>query len=166
MSMQAFAGAVSLAIVFFQAGPGMAANMSALTGAEIEAALSEAGLDVEMLEDAASGNPVANAVMGDIRFWVRALDCADGACSTLVFFANFSLGRPVEDSDYRIINRFNDRNVFGRAFVLDSADEVGVDYVIELDGGVSMDNVSANISRWADVISAFIDHFRAGAGSS
>jgi len=124
------------------------------------------GLDVEMTEDAASGAPVARGEVGDIIFWVRGLDCSADACATLVFFANFELGRPVADADYRIINSFNDRQVFGRAYLLEGDAMVGVDYVIELDGGVSRENVAGNVSRWTDVVAAFLDHFRTGSAES
>lgn len=141
--------------------PAYAQSKSALTAGEIETVLLDAGLEVTMIEEARSGAPVAHVVLGDVQYWVRALDCsgAPKACSTLVFFANFSLGRDAASTDFEIVNRFNDSQVFGRAYVIPGKNEVGVDYVIELDGGVSMENVSRNIARWADVIGAFINHF-------
>ncbi|MCB2112396.1 MAG: YbjN domain-containing protein [Parvularculaceae bacterium] len=148
--------------------PAYAQSKSALTAAEIETVLSDAGLGVTMVEEARSGSPVAHVVLGDVQYWVRALDCAGAptACSTLVFFANFSLGRDAASSDFEIVNRFNDSQVFGRAYVIPGKNEVGVDYVIELDGGVSMENISRNIARWADVIGAFISHFSADQSTS
>ncbi|MEK7264696.1 MAG: YbjN domain-containing protein, partial [Pseudomonadota bacterium] len=65
-----------------------------------------------------------------------------------------------------VINRFNDSQVFGRAYLIPGRNQVGVDYVIELDGGVTMDNITRNVSRWADVINAFIGHFSNAAGVS
>ena len=147
-------------------GGALAQTKTGLTAAEIEAALSAAGLSPEMTEDAATGAPVASGTAGEFQFWVRALDCEAGACSTLMFFANFSLNRPVTPDDYRVLNRFNDSQVFGRAYVLEAKSEIGVDFVIELDGGVSMQTVSNNIARWADVIAAFVDTFRQGPASA
>ncbi|HNR77127.1 MAG TPA: YbjN domain-containing protein [Parvularculaceae bacterium] len=148
--------------------PAFAQSKSALTAAEIEAVLSDAGLTVRMIEEARTGAPVAHVALDNVQYWVRALDCsgAPKACSTLVFFANFSLGRDAKPSDYEIVNRFNDSQVFGRAYVIPGKNEVGVDYVIELDGGVSMENVSRNVARWADVINAFISHFSKGQQTS
>ncbi len=150
----------------FTATEAQAQNKSGLTGAEIEEALEEAGLSPTMAEDAATGAPVARAQAGPIQFWVRGLDCAGGECSTLVFFANWELGRPVTGDDYKRINRYNDRQVFGRAYVIEAQNAIGVDHVIEMDGGVSMDNVASNISRWADVISAFLSNFRDNSAGS
>jgi len=88
------------------------------------------------------------------------------ACENLVFFANFPLGRTVTADDFRIVNRFNDSQVFGRAYILESRQTVGVDYVIDLGGGVSEDHLAQNISRWADVIAAFVASFQEIAASS
>lgn len=143
-------------------GAGHAQNISAVTAEELEAALSEAGLSPTMLEDAASGAPVANGRAGEFNFFVRALDCAGAppACETLMFFANFELGRPATAQDFRITDDFRDGQVFGRAYVLESQNSVGVDYVIELGGGVSKEHLAQNIGRWADVIGAFVSKFQ------
>ena len=129
-------------------------------------ALTEAGMSSVQIEDVASGAPVFRADMGEVLFFVRALDCAENACSTLMFFANFELGRNAVSTDYSIVNQYNERQVFGRAYVIDERGEVGVDYVIELGGGVSKENVAVNISTWGDVINAFREHFRSRAAGS
>lgn len=159
----------ALASSFFaSAAPALAQSRAALTPDEIEGVLGAAGFPVQMIADAKSGDPVAHVQMENVQYWVRALDCAGApkACSTLVFFANFELGRDIAGRDYEIVNRFNDSQVFGRAYVIPGRKEVGVDYVVELDGGVSMENVSRNIARWADVIAAFIAHFSEGQRTS
>lgn len=145
-----------------------AETKSSLTAEEIEAVLTEAGLGPTMTEDAATGTPVASGSVGELLFWVRALDCggAPVACENLMFFANFDLGRNVAPSDYRVINSFNDSQLFGRAYILENGNQVGVDYVIDLGGGVTEAHLSNNISRWADVVAAFIAKFSAGAAGS
>ncbi len=165
--MMRFGAAFALSAVLFLS-PALAQTKSTITGAELEMVLSGAGLDVKVIEDAKTRTPVAHVQAGGVQYWVRALDCAGSpkACSTLIFFANFELGRPAASADYEIINRFNDSQVFGRAYLVPGRNQVGVDYVIELDGGVSMDNITRNVARWADVINAFIGHFSAGARSS
>ncbi|MEO1135992.1 MAG: YbjN domain-containing protein, partial [Pseudomonadota bacterium] len=80
----------------------------------------------------------------------------------LMFFAEFELGRDETPGDYRIVNGFNDQQVFGRAFVLPKVDKVGVDYVIELGGGVSEKHLTENVGRWADVLAEFLTTFQAG----
>jgi len=142
--------------------------LDSVNGDQLSAALSAAGLSPTMIEDAATGAPVARGAAGDFGFFVRALSCSGKppACENLVFFANFDLGRSVTTKDYRIINSFNDSQVFGRAYILENQNQVGVDYVIELGGGVSPEHLAQNINRWADVISAFVAKFQEGSAGS
>ncbi|MGE0408293.1 MAG: YbjN domain-containing protein [Amphiplicatus sp.] len=141
---------------------------SAVTAEEIEAMLDAAGLNPTMSEDAATRAPVAYGRAGEVTFFVRALDCGGrpAACETLMFFANFGLGREVGAEDARILNRFNERQVFGRAYFIEGRGEVGVDYVIELGGGVTSEHLAKNVGRWSDVIAAFLDNFRSERGAS
>ncbi len=166
--MGRFLFAVAAAALLASGAPAFAQSRSAVTAVELEAILDGAGFPVNVIEDAATGAPVASVQAGNVQFWIRALDCAGApkACSTLVFFANFELGRTASQKDFEIVNRFNDSQVFGRAYLLPGRNQVGVDYVIELDGGVSMEHISKNIGRWADVINAFINHFSQGQSSS
>ncbi len=156
------------AAAFVSQASASAETIEAVTADQLEAALAAAGLNPTMLEDAASGAPVAQGVAGEFKFFLRALSCSGRppACENLVFFANFELGRAATAGDFRIANDFNDSQVFGRAYVLENQDQIGVDYVIELGGGVSEDHLAQNISRWADVISAFVEKFREGHSGS
>ncbi len=162
--MKIIAAAVLVAAQLFLTGAASAQTREALTADEIESVLEAAGLGPTMTEDAATGMPVASGSSGEIQFWVRALGCSGdpAACENLVFFANFDLGRPVTQSDYRVVNNFNDSQLFGRAYILERQDQVGVEYVIELGGGVTMEHVAGNVSRWSDVIDAFVRKFSEG----
>lgn len=142
--------------------------IEAVDAEQLEQALADAGLSPNMMADSATGAPVAHGLAGDFTFFVRALGCSGEpmACENLMFFANFELGREVAPDDYRTVNQFNDSQVFGRAYVLERQSQVGVDYVIELGGGVTPEHLSENIGRWADVISAFVDSFREGYSGS
>lgn len=160
------AGAIATALL---TAPASAQMLDSITADQLESVLSEAGLSPEMIPNANGGFPVAYGDAGDNRnFYVRGLSCSGRplACQELVFFAEFELGRDVAASDYRIVNRYNDSQVFGRAFVLPKTGKVGVDYVIELGGGVSEEHITQNISRWADVISAFLTKFEEGEPTS
>jgi|GEM_PF-1688290 len=165
-NLRYFAAIAAAAMVSF--GSANAQTIGAVNSEQLGAALSAAGLNPTMIEDAATGAPVANGTAGEFGFFVRALSCSGNppACENLMFFANFELGRSVTPEDFRIINGFNDSQVFGRAYVLESQNQVGVDYVIELGGGVSEEHLAQNISRWADVISAFVAKFQEGAAGS
>lgn len=157
-----------LAMACLMISPASAETLGAVTAEQLEDVLSAADLSPSMMADSATGAPVAAGQAGQFGFYVRALSCsgAPSACETLVFFANFELGRAATAQDYRIVNSFNDSQVFGRAYVLEGTGEVGVDYVIELGGGVTDEHLSQNISRWADVINAFVQKFQEGAASS
>ena len=135
-----------------------------MTADEIEAALSDAGFEVTMSTDADSGNPVAKGVTGNIIFIVRAMDCEGSpkACQQLMLFANFDLGREATERDFRVVNDFNDSSLDGRAYVLERTNQVGIDFVIDLTGGVSPDHIAGRLARWEGVISRFLEEFRAG----
>ncbi len=155
---------LAAAAILLGAAPAHAQTVESVTAETLESVLEGAGLGPSMTEDASSGAPVANASVGEVQFWVRALDCsgAPAACENLVFFANFDLGRSVTATDYRVINNFNDSQVFGRAYIIEKQNQVGVDYVIDLGGGVTEQHLTNNISRWADVVAAFVEKFSSG----
>jgi len=161
-----WAAAVTAFCVLATVRPVNAQTIEALTADDIEQILTEAGLPPSMRTDSSNGAPVAFATVGETEFTVRAMNCSGRplACRELLFFANFELGRQLTVGDFVSINNFNESNVFGRAYVLRSAapaGEVGIDYVIELDGGVSKDHITSNVERWGDVVAAFIESFTA-----
>lgn len=135
---------------------------TAITAAELDSLLNGAGLPSDVSEDPQNG-VAALSRLGDVAFTVRALNCkgAPRACGTLIFYANFSLGRAPTQADYDAINRFNDGEVFGRAYVRKAEGEIGVDYVVELDGGVTPEHLARNVARWRKVVSEFLARFAA-----
>ncbi len=157
--------AVGLSMII---APTMAQTIDAVTADELEAALDAAGLGPTMTQDAASGAPVASGSAGQFEFYVRAMNCSGepAACEELMFFANFPLGRSISTADIRKINSFNEGQVFGRAYFIERQSIVGVDYVVELGGGVSPEHLAENIGRWADVVSAFVTKFQEDAPGS
>jgi hypothetical protein len=148
--------------------PAAAEMKTSLNAAEIEALLTDAGLPVEMVEDAKTGAPVAQGSLGSLIFIVRGMDCSGRpmSCGTLLFFANFELGAAATPANYEAVNSFNDKQLYGRAYVVPGRNQVGVDYVVELDGGVSTDNLARNLERWADVVGAFVAHMSGGEGTA
>jgi len=154
------------ALLFAQ---GAAAELrESVTAAELKSILEAAGMNPTLLADQTTGAPVAIGKAGEVEFVVRALDCSGtpAACENLLFFANFRLGRALTVRDYQIVNWFNESQVFGRAYVIPARNEVGVDYVIELGGGVAKTHLEQNVQRWTDVIGAFIAKFTAGQSDS
>ena len=166
MARQRLAAFAAAAFALAATGAG-AETKSALTAGEIMSVLADAGLSPQASSDVATGAPVFFGRAGDIVFIVRALDCAGApaACENLLFIANFDLGREVTQDDYVVINKFNDSQLFGRAYILPGQAQVGVDYVLELGGGVSPEHIAQNVARWANIISAFIGNFTARGSS-
>lgn len=165
----AFAAAIALSAL--AVSPAAAQVKSKLTGDEIEAVLTEAGLQPQSMLDSRARTPVFKVATEDGgEFWVRTLDCQGEppACSTLVFFRNYTLREGVASPmHYEIVNAYNEAKLSGRAYVLkgagpSGADQVGVDYVIELDGGVSEEHLSRRIAHWAEVVRAFVRSFAEG----
>jgi hypothetical protein len=154
----------AVAAAFAATAPALAETKSALTPDEVMSILTEAGLSPQLSSDVATNAPVYLGRAGDINFVVRALNCsgAPAACENLLFLANFDLGRPVTAEDYVVINRYNDSQLFGRAYVLANTNQVGVEYVLEMGGGVSTDHIMQNVSRWANIIAAFLGNFQRG----
>lgn len=139
--------------------PAFAADVSDSMGAdEIAAMLEGAGFSTTMMSDKDNGAPVAVARLGQINFVVRALDCEGRppSCSQLLFFANFNLGRSITGDDYKIVNDFNDSSYEGRAYVLEGSGEIGIDYIIDLTGGVTAAHVESRLSRWQEVVARFL----------
>lgn len=138
-----------------------------LTAPELSAVLADAGLAADVSEDPQSGLSGASSVNG-AGYTVRALNChgAPRACSTLIFYANFDLGRQATAADFSTINHFNDSEVFGRAYVIPAKNQIGVDYVVELGGGVTPEHLTSAISRWRGVVGAFLAKFGANGASS
>lgn len=160
--MRMFLGALAAAWI----GAAQAAPTESLTLPEIGALLDEAGFSAELVEIPGSGVSGAVGQVGDVSFSLRALDCsgAPRACATLLLYAQFDLGRPVSASDYQAVNRFNDGQVFGRAYVDADDQRVGVDYTIEMRGGVSRDHIGRNLVRWKSVVERFVASFRSRPG--
>ena len=135
----------------------------ALTGAQIEAALSEAGLNPTLIKDRRTGDPVAAGTLpGGMIFVARGIECEGSprSCAQVVLFANFDLGREVTDADFRIVNGFNDSNANGRAYVLESKSQIGVDTTIDLTGGVTDEHVGSKLTRWPAIVGDFFREMR------
>ncbi len=131
---------------------------NSMSGAEIEKLLTDAGFGGRIITDRDTGAPVAMGTTGDLKFIVRAMDCGGEpvACRRLLFFANFDLNRPVNAGDFRVVNNFNEAHFDGRAYLIEGKNQIGVDYHIDLTGGVTSDHVASRLSRWRSVIDSFL----------
>ncbi|WOI53198.1 YbjN domain-containing protein [Parvularcula sp. LCG005] len=150
MALAAFSGATASAAPKEMVQDSISAN-------ELEMLLTEAGLTPTMLTDKTTGAPVATGQANGMVFVVRTLDCSGRPkrCGQLLLFANFDLGRGVTDDDYRIVNGFNESNVNGRAYVLEDKSQIGIDFIIDMTGGVTETHIGSRLGRWPGVIRDF-----------
>jgi hypothetical protein len=169
-SIRLFVASAALSLALAAGFTGAAAQdvTKGLTADALEALLDNANMSPDIVEDRETGAPVAIGQIGQINFVVRALDCEGRpqVCSQLLFFANFDLGRDATEDDYRIVNDFNDSSVEGRAYVLEDTKQIGVDYYIDLTGGVTDEHVTSRLNRWQGVIEGFLQEMRAASTGS
>ena len=164
-----------IALVFFMAA-GIAPATQAFQGrsdeiiynttaGEMAVLLKSFGWEVELVDD---GEGVPDAIQinfNNYKSWLRLKNCLENVperCGTLIFFANFNLGRKVSSQDMVILNSYNDKNVIGRAYYLekpdqDNNDQIGIDFRISLNGGVTREHLTLEAKKWDEVIDTFVE---------
>ncbi len=152
-----FVGAFALLLGASAVAQDTQAVQDSISADELEAMLTAAGLSPTMLTDKTTGTPVATGQAEGMIFVVRALDCSGRPirCGQLLMFANFDLGRETGNNDFRIVNDFNESNVNGRAYVIEGKSQIGVDFIIDMTGGVTGDHIGSRLGRWPGVIRDF-----------
>lgn len=167
-----------IALVFFMAAGTMPAIQAfqgrsdeiiySTTIGEMAVLLKSFGWEAELVDD---GEGVPDAVQisfNNYNSWLRLKNCLESVperCRTLIFFANFDLGRKVSTQELVIVNTYNDEKVVGRAYYLenteqDNDDQVGIDFRISLNGGVTREHLTLETGNWDEVIDEFVAGFR------
>lgn len=64
-----------------------------------------------------------------------------------------------------ILNSYNDKNVIGRAYYLekpdqDNNDQIGIDFRISLNGGVTREHLTLETKKWDEVIDKFVETYK------
>ena len=148
-----------LALILALAGAAAAQSVSSLDADEIEQALIEAGYSPDMSVSAIQGRPAARIEAGNFFFFVQGRDCEDERCHGLLLFANFDLGREVQERDFEVMNAWNDQRLRGRAFVLEPANAIGLDNFIDLRGGVDREHVLYALGKFPTLLDEFVTFF-------
>ncbi len=96
-----------------------------------------------------------------VVFTTRVMRCdQQDQCRTILMFANFDMGRPLEPSDYETVNGYNESYPFGRAYVFndEEANEVtiGIDYVVDLEDENAFGTNEVN--TFQIIIGSFFEH--------
>jgi len=139
-----------------------------VTAAEMDDWFRGFGWESEILEADDEGRPNIQIKFNDYTSFLKFRHCTTavpGRCSTLLFFANFDLGRRISANDPEVLNNYNDRYVMGRAYYLkkpdEDVDQIGVDFRISVEGGVTGRYLALEAVKWEEVISDFVANFTA-----
>lgn len=102
------------------------------------------------LETQGDGQPRIAGKTGELPYQVFFLNCDSGVCEDINFYAGFAGVKPTMDS----LNAWNRDKRFGRAY-LDSDLDAVIEYDINLEHGVSRENLNAAFGVWSLVLSEF-----------
>ena len=81
------------------------------------------------------------------------MNCEAGACEDLNFYAGFAEIKPTLDA----INAWNRDKRFGNAY-LDSDLDAAIEFDVNLEHGVSVDNLNAAFGIWSVILEEYITY--------
>ena len=81
------------------------------------------------------------------------MNCGAGACEDLNFYAGFAEIKPTLDA----INAWNRDKRFGNAY-LDSDLDAAIEFDVNLEHGVSVDNLNAAFGIWSVILEEYITY--------
>lgn len=134
---------------------------NAMTGPQLVDILRQQGFAASLQEDS-YGDPLIIAQAGNLSFTIITYGCNMDpveACARLQMVAQFHLPDGASEYDIALMNAYNQRYLFGRAYI-DQEGYATVDYTINLNQGVTADNVVDNFNIWLHVL----HNFSVGAG--
>ncbi len=104
-----------------------------------------------------NGDPRISGTIGGLPYQLFLMNCADGkACEDINFYSGFADTKPTLDA----INEWNRSKRFGKAY-LDSELDAVIEYDVNLEHGVTRDNLDAAFSLWSQLVpdyAAFIGY--------
>jgi hypothetical protein len=132
--------------------------MSGITGERLVEILEEQGFEARVVQDQ-FGDPLILASAAELKFTIWTYGCggAPKSCNQLQFLAEFALpDGQVGVEELAVMNEFNRKKRFGRASVQPEGSAT-VDYTINLDRGVTQDNLVSNMVVWTNVLIDFAE---------
>jgi hypothetical protein len=105
------------------------------------------------VETQPDGHPRIAGMANGVPYQVFFLNCDSGPCEDLDFYAGFAGIKPTLDA----MNAWNRDKRFGRAY-LDSDLDAVIEYDINLEYGVSRDNLNAAFGVWSLVLREFAEY--------
>ncbi|WP_072338644.1 YbjN domain-containing protein [Devosia enhydra] len=101
-----------------------------------------------------NGNPGISGRMADTDYYIYFVNCdSEGVCEDINFYAGFSESQPTLES----INEWNRDRRFGKAYI-DYEDDAVIEMDINLEYGVTADNLDAGFLVWETVLTEFRTH--------
>lgn len=137
------------------AGSAHAQDTRLLDGSDVDEILNIArGYGEAQLEENTNGDPKIRGKMDGITYAVYFMNCtANENCEDLNFYAGFLDLKP----DMEVINTWNRDKRFGKAY-LDTDDDAVVEMDVNLEHGVSRDNLDAAFAVWELVLDQYTEH--------
>jgi hypothetical protein len=136
-----------------QAAP-LAAFQKGISRVELAAVLSSYGLSVNDATTKEADPWVVARTAKGTEFYVNMFDCdGDGPtgrrCANLQFLAQWELPR---NADLDSANAYNQKFVFGRAYLSKDGKMFMFDYSIDIKDGVSVSNLKRHVDNWLRVL--------------
>ncbi len=137
---------------------GLAGGVQAQTivdGASVDEILNLArGYGSASLEAQSNGDPKISGRMDGVLYQVYFMNCTDNTnCEDINFYAGFSDLKP----DLESINAWNRDKRFGKAY-LDSELDAVIEWDVNLEYGVTRDNLDAAFSVWSLILDQYTDY--------
>lgn len=132
-----------------------AAGSDLLDGSNVDEILDLAqGFGDASLDSQSNGDPKIKGEMDGVSYSIYFMNCTDGKnCEDLNFYAGFLDLKPKQDD----INGWNRDKRFGKAYIDGDGDAV-VEMDLNLEHGVSSDNLKADIEVWSLVLDQYTDY--------
>jgi Putative bacterial sensory transduction regulator len=106
------------------------------------------------LEEQNNGDPKITGKIEGVQYAVYFMNCTDNKeCEDLNFYAGFLDNKPTLE----LINEWNRDKRFGKAY-LDSDNDAVIEFDVNLEHGVSKDNLDAAFEIWSLVLGQYTDH--------
>ena len=136
------------------AGAAQAQMVSGQNPQSVVNALQNAGYKAELTKDA-TGDPLIRSSSGGTNFAIFFFGCTKNVqCATIQFFAGYTDKKPT----LSLMNDWNSKKRFGRAYIADSgAARIEMDVDLD-DGGMSAKLFEDNVEFWVVTMSAFEKH--------
>lgn len=153
----------------FQPAPAMAQTMITGVGvADLAPILAENGWTAEPQTKDGIQTPFIALEFEGFTGWAKLMDCPGETlegCEAVLLFANFDLGGKISSDQAALVNKFNDSQAAGRAYYFlgdgEDADQVGVDYRISLQGGVTRQHLAMETVSFRNAVVALVEVFSA-----